>query len=409
MKEQASFAAKVGSVTVPVYGLSSGRWCISYYQDGKRRRETRTTRDDAAKRAQEVATAIHSQTASGITLTGADRDSYGRALELVKPFGVTLHDAVDAYAKARGRLGNASLHEVVEFYLRHNPKDLPAKTVREVADELLEAKRRDSVSTAYLKDLHTRLPHVAAAFSCPIGKVTQVQIEDWLRSLGGSPRNRNNYRSLIVTLWRFARQRGYLLRDRATEADGLTRARDKGSEIETFTPQDFGKLLASANPDLLPFLAIGAFTGLRHAEILRLEWKDVRFDQEHVVVEAKKAKTAQRRIVPLQPNALAWLAPYRGRTGKVCRWVRIGREASKLAKEHGIRWPKNGLRHSYASYRLEQCHDAPKVAYEMGNTPGMIFRHYRELVTPKEAAQWWSISPKQAENVVPIGRQQNAA
>jgi len=80
-----SFLVSVGSVKVPVYGLSSSRWCISYYQDGRRRRETRSTRDEATERAKEIATAIHGQKASGIMLTGADRDSYARSLEALKP------------------------------------------------------------------------------------------------------------------------------------------------------------------------------------------------------------------------------------------------------------------------------------------------------------------------------------
>jgi len=406
MKKRASFLVSVGSVKVPVYGLSSGRWCISYYQDGRRRRETRSTCDEATERAKEIATAIHTQRASGLMLTGADHDSYVRGLEVLKPFGVTLHDAVETYAKARTKLHKASLNEAVDFYLRHHPTALLAKTVKQAADEMLEAKRRDGVSAAYLKDLNTRLPRIAAAFSGPIGQVTQSQIEDWLRALPGSIRSRNNYRSLVVMLWRFARQRGYLMRDRATEADGLARGRDNGTEIEIFRPADFAKVIAKADADLLPFLAIGAFTGLRHAELLRLEWEDVRFEQGFVEVKARKAKTAQRRLVLVQPNLQAWLAPYNGSTGKVCSWIRIGRTAARLAKGLGVRWPKNGLRHSYASYRLAQCQDAAKVALEMGNTPNMIFRHYRELVTPKEAAAWWSIIPTQAANVVPMRSQE---
>lgn len=402
-----SFVVSVGSVKVPVYGLSGGRWCVSYYQDGQRRRETRSTRDDATDRAKEVATAIHNQTASGVTLTGVDRDAYTFALNALKPFGVTLHQAIDAYTKARGKLQKASLNDAVDFYLRHNPTDLPAKTVKEVADELLEAKRQDRFSGAYLKDLNTRLPRIAAAFSVPIGQVTQGQITDWLRSLPGSMRSRMNYRRLTVTLWRFARQRGYLLRDRATEADMVPTFKDNSAEIEIFRPADFAKLIAKADPELVPFLAIGAFTGLRHAELLRLDWEDVRFAQGFVEVKAQKAKTAQRRLVPIQPNLAAWLAPYRAQTGAVCPWVRIGRTASVLAKEHGIQWPKNGLRHSYASYRLAQCQDAAKVALEMGNSPSMIFRHYRELVMPQDANAWWNICPEQAANVVPMSAHQS--
>jgi hypothetical protein len=38
-----------------------------------------------------------------------------------------------------------------------------------------------------------------------------------------------------------------------------------------FTPSEIGKLLAVASPAFLPCLAIGAFAGLRSAEIERLE------------------------------------------------------------------------------------------------------------------------------------------
>jgi hypothetical protein len=31
---------------------------------------------------------------------------------------------------------------------------------------------------------------------------------------------------------------------------------------------------------------------------------------------------------------------------------------------------------------------------EAGNSPQMIFKHYRELVTPKEAKAWFKIGPE---------------
>ncbi|MEI6083146.1 MAG: site-specific integrase [Verrucomicrobiota bacterium] len=254
-----------------------------------------------------------------------------------QPFGIPLSSAIHEYIAGREKLRGASLNEAIEFYCRHNLPDVPQKTVAEVAQEMLEAKRRDGTSESYLKDLSTRLPHITTALSGPIINVTRPQIEEWLRSLPVSPRSRNNYRNVTVTLWRFAKQSGYLPRDRSTEADGLPRAKTVGGEIEVFRPRDFAKLLAKADAEVLPFLAIGAFTGLRHAEILRLEWEDVCFAQGFVEVKARKAKTAQRRLVPIQPNLQAWLAPYRGRTGKVCRWARVGRMASTLATEIGLR------------------------------------------------------------------------
>ena len=141
-------------------------------------------------------------------------------------------------------------------------------------------------------------------------------------------------------------------------------------------------------PDVLPMLAIGAFSGLRDAEIKRLAWNEVDLTRGHVEVKASKAKTARRRIVPIQPKLAALLAPYVMIKGRV---VPVGarrkldrvRKAAKLA-----RWPVNGLRHSYASYRLAAIHDAPRVAAELGHTsPQMLYSTHRELILPSDPAQ----------------------
>jgi hypothetical protein len=66
------------------------------------------------------------------------------------------------------------------------------------------------------------------------------------------------------------------------------------------------------------------------------------------------------------------------------------RERAELRKE----WPSNALRHSFGSYHLAQFKDAAALALQMGNSPAMIFRHYRELVRPKDAAEYWALKPE---------------
>ena len=56
-------------------------------------------------------------------------------------------------------------------------------------------------------------------------------------------------------------------------------------------------------------------------------------------------------------------------------------------------WRQNGLRHSYISYRVAQTGDVARTALEAGNTPKMIFRHYREVVDEESAIAWFSIMP----------------
>ncbi len=40
---------------------------------------------------------------------------------------------------------------------------------------------------------------------------------------------------------------------------------------------------------------------------------------------------------------------------------------------------------------------AAEVALEAGNSPQMIFKHYRELVTEKAAKAWFAITPEVAK------------
>ena len=72
-------------------------------------------------------------------------------------------------------------------------------------------------------------------------------------------------------------------------------------------------------------------------------------------------------------------------------------KADKLA---AVPWKHNALRHSFISYRCADIQNVAQVALEAGNSPGMIFGHYRELVAASEAKTWFAITPAQPANVV---------
>ena len=75
---------------------------------------------------------------------------------------------------------------------------------------------------------------------------------------------------------------------------------DKAPEI--LTPEQLFELLSAAPFDLTPVLAIQAFAGLRTAEAMRLDWSEVDQVRGYIMVSAKKAKTARRRLIPIANN-----------------------------------------------------------------------------------------------------------
>ena len=62
-----------------------------------------------------------------------------------------------------------------------------------------------------------------------------------------------------------------------------------------------------------------------------------------------------------------------------------------------IEWPRNVLRHSFISYRIAKVKSADQVALEAGNSPSIIFKHYRELTTEEQADKWFGIVPKDGQ------------
>jgi integrase len=420
---------KVGNIpAAKIYGskcrkrLKSGRhrsydlFRVAYYKAGERKLEAFGNLHDAKERAGEIARAIAHGRLSVLELTSADRESYIRAMDQLQPLQIPLHSAIEEYVAARTYLNGEPLLSAVKQHVARR-RDVIDKRVPEVVAEFLAIKERAGLSERYIETLRAYLNRFATAFNTNIGSVPARLIDEWLTAKKVGPRSRNNMRTYIVTLFRFARARGYLPKGLPTEAEDVTKAKDRGGDIGILTPKQLADLFEAADEESKLYFALGAFCGLRSAEVIRLEWQDVNFARGHIQVGKAKSKTATRRLVPIQPNLMQWLSPYRGRTGFVFPRSRRFRRArtdqgSERAASRAIAhakkilgaWPDNALRHSYATYRLAQINDAARVALEMGNSPQMLFRNYRELADERDAAGWFSIAPTPVANVVPMKR-----
>ena len=293
--------------------------------------------------------------------------------ELLQPFGATLRDAA-------------------KFYAAHLKAITGSRKVGEVVADLLAARAADGMSPRYVGDLRVRLGRFVLSFGEEmIAGIGASRIDEWLRGLGVGSVTRNTFRRRLGVLFSFAKRRGYVTENPIADVEC---AKERETEIEILSVSQMARLLEYASSEMLPFWAIGAFAGLRRAEIERLTWSEIDFDADVIEVKASKSKTASRRLVTIQPNLREWLAPYRTCLGRVCpvnsqRKINDDRERAALR----VGWPQNALRHSFGSYHLAQFNDAAKLALEMGNSPATIFRHYRQLVKPKQAERYWKIAP----------------
>jgi integrase len=300
-----------------------------------------------------------------------------------------------------------TINDAVAFFVDHLERVRRCKTtIGQLADEVIEAKRKDGRAPRYIESLRLYLGKFCRDYGDrPIAAITVEELDTWLRDLPYSPKSRANFRSHIGVLFSYATRRRMIDFNPILHT-AKPKLIDKAPEI--FAVDELHVLLETARriePDVVPMLAVGAFAGLREAEIKRLDWSEVDLVRCHIEVKAAKAKSARRRIVPMQPNLTAWLRPYSGMTGPVVPVAWARGKLGRVRKAAGLtRWPKNGLRHSFASYRLAAINDAPRVAAELGHTtPQLLYSTYRELVLPEEARRYWLISPiAAADNVIPL-------
>ena len=390
---------KAGSAVVPIYRTESKgrvRFTLSFYRDGRRERKVFTNLDAAKKEALFVAQRIQVGMQHVTDLKPHERDHFKAAVAMLGKIGVPLVAAVEDYVRARELAGSESLASMASEYGKLFKKVIRKATTGEIVAEMLLNRKQDGASKVYIGQLKTTLNRFSTHFPGDILAVTANDIDSWLRSLDVAVGTRNSMLRCVKVFFSFARSRNYLPEDKSTAADNVRLVKSVSEDVMVFTPDQMRTILHAAPPRLLPILAIGAFSGIRVAELNRLDWSAVDLERRIIEIRAGQAKTASRRVVPITDNLAAWLEPLK-RKGKVVAAKYLHCDVAGLTDALGIDWPRNVLRHSFISYRIATVKSADQVALEAGNSPAIIFRHYRELTTEEIADEWFGILPKEGQ------------
>ena len=400
----------------------------------RRKFHTCSTEEGAEAKAEEIVDALNRGETEALTLNNKQVADCKEALEIIAFTGLPLRIVALHFAESFKVLGGDRVLEASKDYAKRCPISRPTKTPRQVLDEMLAVKtktkapdskaepdpnkpQRRGISERYAEDLEYRCGKFAEAFSVPIASIGSDDVRKWLTDLDLSDRSHDNFFRSVRTLFEFAKNRKYIPKDYDT-LDGIELLDDNEGETEIYSVSEATRLIAAACDDLKPVLAIAAFAGLRSAELERLDWSEVHFRDSVIEVRGLKAKTGSRRIVPISKNLAAWLAPFEKKSGAVWPhshpfFYEAQRDAAKRtgdAKKEikPVEWKRNAFRHSYGSYRLAILQDPAKVAYEMGNSPVMVSKHYRQirlpdgtLITPAEGEKWFALMPPpQERNVI---------
>jgi len=365
---------------------------VANYSGTKRRLDSFSTENEALEAANKLARQLSQRDVLSASMTREQSIEYASVVQSLQPFGLTLSAAVAAIVEAVKLTGDLpTVAAAIRFY-KAKHKAITPKNVADVVAELLALKKSRGASERYLEDLQFRLDKFSDAFQCNIGSVTTTAVQAWLDGHKLSTQSYNNNRRVAHLLCEFAARRNYA---HDNPVAGVDKVKISNGECEVFTPDEATKLLASAPEDFVPCLALGLFAGIRSAELERLKWQDIDLKQRHIVVGKSAAKTASRRNVPIVDNLALWLATYAEQKGNVWPLGRISfhKREQTTAKAAGIRWKRNAMRHSFASYMFAILNDAGRVAGMCGNSPKVIHRHYKQLCTQADAERFFEIKP----------------
>lgn len=298
--------------------------------------------------------------------------------DLLKPFGATLRDAVN-------------------FYVEHKSKTAVKQIL--AADAVAEyLKRFDDTKCRHYRTACATLRKFGRHFLKTLDKITVAELDTYFKSISLVGKTRNNHRVYARTFFKWARDYCQYLPEGKMEIEKIKEPYpEKKVRPNLFTPEEMEKLLNCVDKKFMPYLAIGAFAGVRSAEICRLNWEDIRIDQKRIVLNPDVTKTHSGRLVVMPDNLIAWLNSYTGeKKGPISPHVgdQICKFPIEWAKAAGITWKKNALRKGYISARMASTDaSAAVVAEQCGNSPEMIKSNYWMLVLPDYAEAWFGIYP----------------
>ncbi len=402
---------------IPIYnspvtakGKTYDSFLVSFIQAGQRIRRRAASLEEARRIAISAARQLADGAGHVATLTPHEVADFASAKKMLRQHpDSTLIAVVAEWVAAQEALGGGSIVEACTAHRKLVSKESgfnPA-TLSKVYDDFIARLEKDGASDRYIEDCRSRMGRLKQTFQGYIHSITREDLAGWLDRLKVSPRTRKNFRTAAVGLFKFAKEQGHLPRNIQTEAELLPatkrlKAVTKDAEIGVYTPKQFARMLEAAPAHLLPVLAIGGLAGLRSAEICRLKWQDIR--KNEIIVQADNAKTGSRRVVPIVPALSMWLSKVeRGEAdqricGNYSKESALARAVTKALDSAGLAAVHNGLRHSFCTYRLAEIKNAAQVALEAGNSPTMLFRHYRALATAAEGRAWFNVRPRTSED-----------
>lgn len=228
-----------------------------------------------------------------------------------------------------------------------------------------------------------------------LDEVTPLDVDRWLKTLGGSETSRAMWFRYARMFFRWCYRMRFINR---SPLEGLRPPRaTPGRNI--LSPAQMTELLKAKMPvQVKALVLLGGFAGLRTIEIARMNWEDIdtKTKQIHVRPEVSKQHEGMlERVVDMTEPLVKRRKFFEKKKGRIVTGSveALHEQRRKVALALGWGgWPDNALRHSFATYHLGKCGNAGLTAFQMGHTsPAMVQRVYAVPAVRADWNAWWRI------------------
>ena len=344
--------------------------------------------------------------------------------------------------RAFADLGEYPLPLAIRFFLENYHEPVNQITVKNAFTEFIAAKKLAGLRPASIKALDCRVGFLNKKFGDKlVSEILPAHVNEAIAQPGVTEATKQDNRRSTSSFFSWCIAKEYCVTNPAKKTS-RTRSTTDDTEPAILTLAEVRKLLMAArdfkNGKLVPYVALSLFSGIRPTELARISWEHIDLDAGTVTIGAKLAKMRQRRIVEfvqiternkkgkeikLPANLRDWLlphatekTPFRGKNWRkdfdaLKRHLGFGNpdllprrkkkretDEEKASREKLKPWTPDILRHTAISQHLAYFQHEGKTATWAGNSPDIIQRHYKGLVKPGDANEFWAITPDSLEN-----------
>lgn len=370
-----------GSVTLPA---GRNRWIFRYRVDGKLQKRTFATEEEALTAKIEAHESKKMNGQNGILTAEEVR------------LAITMFQMV----------GDRDPLDVIRQGLNGQQGKVGGRVIDAVEEYLIDFQARVDRGSASPATMHTKKFRVNAFAASPCGvmKLGEVKEEDvlaYLKSGPWAPVTQEGYRRDVAGFY------SWCVSEKKLSADLNPMKEVKSFElpdtqVEYLNAEQLEKLLLffeENDPGIIPFVVLGAFAGIRTAEIARLIACDahehlIRFDEKqiflpkHVVKPHRRSRKA-RLLENLPPALWKWLEAYPSMSSKTyVERIRNGKKACGIPNINSF------LRHSYITNAVAMFESVDRVMLHSGHIEsGTLIHHYKGICEKKDGEAYFAIEP----------------